>query len=176
MKRFLCVMLLFAVGFNGCTFAEADIQVGMLREEIAAQWGEPVESFITLDVWESDGNTLMTACPYRYQTDSYPLTDYVLLDKERNYISGTIPAEDTLFHVYNAIGSTPVSGIPQVYDTGSGAVINTKITADGYIVRWQGDCPRILTDMYIQVYDCIELKYGSGRIFEYLRYLIYSEQ
>lgn len=176
MRRLLSVLLLMTIGFSCCAFAEEDTWVGLSRDTIEAQWGKPVKSLIQLHVWEMDGKTLIAAFSYRDEMESPLLTDYVLLDEERQYISGTIPDEDTLFHVYDVIKSTPAADIPQVIDTGSGFVINTKMTADGYIVRWHGDCPNIVTDMYVQVYDCIEQKDVDGRIIEYLFYSILPKQ
>ena len=56
---------------------------------------------------------------------------------------GTIPAEDTLFHVYDVVSSTAAAEIPGVVDVGSDAEIHAKITADGYVVCWQRDCPNV---------------------------------
>ncbi len=176
MRMLFSVILLMTMGFSCCPFEEENTWVGLSHDTIVAKWGKPVKSLIQLDVWEMDGKTLIAVFSYSDKMESFLLTEYVLLDEQRQYISGTIPDEDTLFHVYDVIKSTPAADIPQVIDTGSGLVINTKITADGYIVRWHGDCPNIVPDMYVQVYDCIEQKDIDGRIFEYLLYSILPKQ
>lgn len=172
MRRFICLLLLFAICMSCCASAEEDSLVGQTRSTVRAQWGEPVYMLIGMDVLCAEGKTLIAAYGYQPGQQGGFVQDYVLLDGERNYLSGTIPEEDTLFPVYDMISETPAAELPRVYDTGSGLVIHTMITADGYIVRWYDDCPNIITDMYIHVYDSIWQREVSGRMAEYMVYLI----
>ena len=60
-------------------------------------------------------------------------------------------------------------------DVGSGAEIHAKITTDGYVVCWQGDCPNIFTDLYLTAYDGVKGQ-EDGRKTAYLTYVMTKEE
>lgn len=174
MRQVVSILLLLVL-LSPCSAYAEELQTGMPRASLIAQWGEPVYALINAGVWSRDGQTLVASFTYSEQQGDELLADYILLDAERRYISGTIPAEDTLFRVYDMISGMPASEIPYMFDSGSGFFINTRITADGYIVRWQDDCPSILLNMYLEVYDCVLQETTGGHVTEYLLYLMQTQ-
>ncbi len=171
MKKLLCLFLLLTLALSCFAFASAeDTLVGVPQDEISAQWGEPDKLWnYTVGVWKCDGQTLVAT----FTADG--VQDYVILDDNRQLLAGTIPAEDTLFRVYDVVSSTSAAEIPGVVDVGSGAEIHAKITADGYVVCWQGDCPNIFTDLYLTVYDGVKAQ-EDGRKTAYLTYVMTKEE
>lgn len=175
MKKFVCLLLLLTLGLSCCAFAEETALVGTSREAIAAQWGNRINGWgNSVGIWKQDGQTLVATFVLDRETQQQLVQDYVILDDARQMLAGTIPAEDTLFHVYDVVSSTPAAEIPGVVDVGSGVVIHAKITADGYVVCWQGDNPNIFTDLFLDVYDGVKDK-ADGRKMEYLAYVMTKE-
>ena len=60
------------------------------------------------------------------------------------------------------------SGLPHC------AEIHAKITADGYVVCWQRDCPNVFTDLYLTVYDGVKGQ-EDGLKTAYLAYVMAQE-
>lgn len=169
MKKLLSLLLLLTLGMP-CFASAEDTLVGVPQDEITAQWGEPDKLWnYTVGVWKHDGQTLVAT----FTADG--VQDYIILDDNRQLLAGTIPAEDTLFHVYDVVSSTAAAEIPGVVDVGSGAEIHAKITADGYVVCWQRDCPNIFTDLYLTVYDGVKGQ-EDGRKTAYLTYVMTKEE
>jgi len=157
MRKLLCLLLLLVLGLSCCAFAAEDTLTGVPQDEITAQWGSPEKLLnYTVGIWKRDGQTLVATFAADMETQQLLVQDYVILDSERQLLAGTIPAEDTLFHVYDVVSSTAAAEIPGVVDVGSDAEIHAKITADGYVVCWQRDCPNIFTDLYLTVYDGVK--------------------
>lgn len=169
MKKLLSLLLLLTLGMS-CFASAEDTLVGVQQDEISAQWGEPDKLWNrTVGVWKHDGQTLVAT----FTADG--VQDYVILDDNRQLLAGTIPAEDTLFRVYDVVSSTAAAEIPGVVDVGSGVEIHAKITADGYLLTWQGDCPNIFTDWYLTVYDGVKGQ-EDGRKTAYLTYVMTKEE
>ena len=170
MKKLLSLFLLLTLALSCFAFASAeDTLVGVPQDEISAQWGEPDKLWNhTVGVWKHDGQTLVAT----FTADG--VQDYVILDDNRQLLAGTIPTEDTLFHVYDVVSSTAAAEIPGVVDVGSGAEIHAKITTDGYVVCWQRDCPNIFADWYLTVYDGVKAQ-EDGLKTAYLAYVMAQE-
>lgn len=176
MKKLLSLLLLLALGLSCCAFAAEDTPTGVPQDEITAQWGSPEKLLnYTVGIWKRDGQTLVATFVTDPETQQLLVQDYVILDSERQLLAGTIPTEDTLFHVYDVVSSTAAVEIPGVVDVGSGAEIHAKITADGYVVCWQRDCPNIFTDLYLTVYDGVKGQ-EDGRKTAYLTYVMTKEE
>ena len=157
MRKLLCLLLLLVLGLSCCAFAAEDTLTGVPQDEITAQWGSPEKLLnYTVGIWKRDGQTLVATFAADMETQQLLVQDYVILDSERQLLAGTIPTEDTLFHVYDVVSSTAAAEIPGVVDVGSDAEIHAKITADGYVVCWQRDCPNVFTDLYLTVYDGVK--------------------
>lgn len=157
MRKLLCLLLLLVLGLSCCAFAAEDTLTGVPQDEITAQWGSPEKLLnYTVGIWKRDGQTLVATFAADMETQQLLVQDYVILDSERQLLAGTIPAEDTLFHVYDVVSSTAAAEIPGVVDVGSDAEIHAKITADGYVVCWQRDCPNVFTDLYLTAYDGVK--------------------
>lgn len=175
MRKLLSLLLLLALGLSCCAFAAEDTLTGVPQDEITAQWGSPEKLLnYTVGIWKRDGQTLAATFVTDPETQQLLVQDYVILDSERQLLAGTIPTEDTLFHVYDVVSSTAAAEIPGVVDVGSGAEIHAKITADGYVVCWQRDCPNIFTDLYLTVYDGVKGQ-EDGLKTAYLAYVMAQE-
>lgn len=175
MKKLLSLLLLLALGLSCCAFAAEDTLTGVPQDEITAQWGSPEKLLnYTVGIWKRDGQTLVATFVTDPETQQLLVQDYVILDSERQLLAGTIPTEDTLFHVYDVVSSTAAAEIPGVVDVGSGAEIHAKITADGYVVCWQRDCPNVFTDLYLTVYDGVKGQ-EDGLKTAYLAYVMAQE-
>ena len=176
MKKLLSLLLLLALGLSCCAFAAEDTPTGVPQDEITAQWGSPEKLLnYTVGIWKRDGQTLVATFVTDPETQQLLVQDYVILDSERQLLAGTIPTEDTLFHVYDVVSSTAAVEIPGVVDVGSGAEIHANITADGYVVCGQRDCPNIFTDLYLTVYDGVKGQ-EDGRKTAYLTYVMTKEE
>ena len=172
MRKLLSLLLLLALGLSCCAFAVT----GVPQDEITAQWGSPEKLLnYTVGIWKRDGQTLVATFAADMETQQLLVQDYVILDSERQLLAGTIPAEDTLFHVYDVVSSTAAAEIPGVVDVGSDAEIHAKITADGYVVCWQRDGPNVFTDLYLTVYDGVKGQ-EDGRKTAYLTYVMTKEE
>lgn len=175
MKKLLSLLLLLALGLSCCAFAAEDTLTGVPQDEITAQWGSPEKLLnYTVGIWERDGQTLVATFVTDPETQQLLVQDYVILDSERQLLAGTIPTEDTLFHVYDVVSSTAAAEIPGVVDVGSDAEIHAKITADGYVVCWQRDGPNVFTDLYLMVYDGVKGQ-EDGLKTAYLAYVMAQE-
>ena len=171
MKKLLSLLLLLLTLALSCfaVAAAEDTLVGVPQDEASSQWGEPDKLWNHIvGIWKHDGQTLVAT----FTADG--VQDYIILDDNRQMLAGTIPAEDTLFHVYDVVSSTPAAEIPGLVDVGSGVTIHTKITADGYLLTWQGDCPNIFTDWYLSVYDGVKAQ-EDGLKTAYLAYVMAKE-
>lgn len=176
MKKLLSLLLLLALGLSCCAFAAEDTLTGVPQDEITAQWGSPEKLLnYTVGIWKRDGQTLVATFVTDPETQQLLVQDYVILDSERQLLAGTIPTEDTLFHVYDVVSSTVAAEIPGVVDVGSDAEIHAKITADGYVVCWQRDGPNVFTDLYLTVYDGVKGQ-EDGRKTAYLTYVMTKEE
>ncbi len=175
MKKLLSLLLLLALGLSCCAFAAEDTLTGVPQDEITAQWGSPEKLLnYTVGIWKRDGQTLVATFVTDPETQQLLVQDYVILDSERQLLAGTIPTEDTLFHVYDVVSSTVAAEIPGVVDVGSGAEIHAKITADGYVVCWQRDCPNVFTDLFLTAYDGVKGQ-EDGLKTAYLAYVMAQE-
>ena len=176
MRKLLCLLLLLVLGLSCCAFAAEDTLTGVPQDEITAQWGSPEKLLNYTDgIWKRDGQTLVATFAADMETQQLLVQDYVILDSERQLLAGTIPAEDTLFHVCDVVSSTAAAEIPGVVDVGSDAEIHAKITADGYVVCWQRDGPNVFTDLYLTVYDGVKGQ-EDGRKTAYLTYVMTKEE
>lgn len=176
MRKLLCLLLLLVLGLSCCAFAAEDTLTGVPQDEITAQWGSPEKLLnYTVGIWKRDGQTLVATFAADMETQQLLVQDYVILDSERQLLAGTIPAEDTLFHVYDVVSSTAAAEIPGVVDVGSDAEIHAKITADGCVVCWQRDCPNVFTDLYLTAYDGVKGQ-EDGRKTAYLTYVMTKEE
>lgn len=111
-----------------------------LREEL----GQPIENMGTIQIWKKESSFIVGG--FSYDSNAWVLTDFIEFTHEFNTLTSTIDTLDTTDNILTKIKDK--TKIENVYDTGSGVELKTKICCDGYLVIWNDEGSEVKIWLY----------------------------
>lgn len=159
MKRLLTLVTLLCLlnlSIGEANMEGKDLFINQTYDGICTIWGSPVASFVNLHIWNTNEGELFAGA-FESGTSESNLASYIYLSAEKEYISGTIPKENTAIRLLNQPREIFLHENAQVYDIGSGIYIPAQISADGYIVYY--------LEEEIKLFNCFTLSYENSFLF-----------
>lgn len=104
----------------------------MTKESVTDSWGSPIRYGNTVCIYHQGNQFLIAA----FDNSGAIISDYVIIDSARMYIEGTIERSFTIDFVLHSLFHDMEAMLNRSYDNGSGAIIHTVITSDGYVIEW----------------------------------------